>query len=172
MGGYTETGRSAQVIAALAELGHEPVRLVEIGTLRNTSDAARVSDGWITLTLAEHIRAFGGTVETWDIRNCAPQVRSVCGDGVEVYTHDARDWYDTKAGRAVDLLVMDGPNDSLFHLSVYWRIRDIVDVRFVLFDDVVYDEYGPKATDTVRDITENGGRIVWHLDRMMLLEAP
>jgi len=170
-------GRRATFEATLETLhekcGGRPVNIVEIGTSRNTIPAAMLADGWSTRVWAWYAAAVGGAVTTVDVAETSmASARVICADYHHCVTFvvaDGADWL-THYGSPIDLLYMDGPGDSAFHLAC---IAALVErPKFILFDDVCPtsewkaggsdDPLGTKAKTAIPRLLSGGYQLLWH----------
>lgn len=165
---YTPTGCSTFLARCLNGLTG---RALEIGSLRNTSEAARASDGWATLTLAEWAEAVDGAVTTIDIRNREAQLMRVLGVNLmRRVTHRVGDALAVVAGleELPVFVYMDGPNDPHWHLQIAKRLHG---TKRIAFDDCDDDDLGPKASAAVPWLEANGYRRRWFDGRHLCLEV-
>lgn len=163
---YTKTGRSEAILAGLAHAPPAPI-IVEVGSTRNSSDAARLSDGWATLTFAEWVRDHGGVVHSIDPRPRMGEIQKVLG-GLSVFVHPSKIESWTSWPDPVDVLYLDGPNHPEPHLAA---AREAVarGCTVVLCDDVIHADYGPKATTAVPYLLGQGFEILAQVGRVLIL---
>lgn len=141
-----------------------PAVIFELGTVRNKSEAARESDGWSTLWWARYVAEHGGHVWTWDKQQRPNVLARVLGPLREHVTAIEADA--SAMSGSCDLLYLDGPNEPAPHLAVFQACPS----PLVLCDDVVDDDFGPKASSVVPAALAQGYRIAWHEGRHLLLE--
>lgn len=164
---YTKTGASDFLAQCLDGLQGTAL---EVGSLRNTSDAARVSDGWGTLTLAEWAKANDSNVITIDIRNREAQLARVLGvELMRRVTHRVGDAWAIVAGleRLPVFAYLDGPNDADWHLLIAKRLHG---TQRIAFDDANKHDLGPKAANAVPWLEANGYRRTIFDGRHLCLE--
>lgn len=164
---YTETGASDFLLQCLDGLP-DGATLLEVGTLRNVTDAARISDGWGTLTLAEWASEHNGEVVTIDIRSRAQQLRQIIGvrmDRVQHLVGDAEIL--CRSSQSVfDFAYLDGPNDAAMHYRIAQTLAQY-GTRRIAFDDA--EVKAPTAIEYLRGLdwtvlVDNG--------RHICMEAP
>lgn len=169
------SGRRPGLVAAL-EAVHESwdrtreMRIVELGSTRDTRPIACIADGWSSRVFAWYCANVNGMLYSVDMN---PEATEAVRDIVGEY----RPWLraQTKDGKSflanyrawMDLLYMDGPSDAQFHLDAYRGMK--VRPRFVLFDDVAGAEFVPKGTTAILAMCQDGYELVWHRDKMALL---
>lgn len=170
---YTKTGRSSDLLAGLAYLDGTPDPvIVEVGSTRDTREAARWSDGWATLTFLEYTEKHGGAVHTVDVKPRLDALRTVTGrhfPRLTTHVADVLSWNGWPS--RVDAIYLDGPNEAAPHLHATTQAV-ARGCELVIFDDVVEADYGPKATTAVPYLEALGWRIVVRGERVLAMTTP
>lgn len=129
-------------------LGRDSLRILETGMIRGTTDNYRTGDGWSTLTFAEHVKEFGGSLTSVDIEpEAAVAARTVLqehgldSDSVELLTGHSVDVIAGVAYRSkqpvFDMVLLDSANDPDLILHEYLAVYRLIEsCGTVLVDDV------------------------------------
>lgn len=126
-----------------------PLDILETGTIRNTGEQYRVNDGWSTLTFAEDVAAYGGSLTAIDLDVSAAQqvindhelwacVTFHQGHSIAVLAgmlaaSSAMDG----VGGVTDVALLDSDNDASLILHEYMIVRYMMrSPGVIMVDDV------------------------------------
>ena len=119
----------------------QPINIVETGTIRGTTEASRVGDGWSTQFFAQHVRKFGGKVFAIDLKpDTVPMVLS--GDEMQ-YVQLVTDHSISALTRLVsqrheiEVAFLDSDNDAQLIFHEFLIAEQLVKAGgLVIVDDV------------------------------------
>ncbi|UQA93699.1 class I SAM-dependent methyltransferase [Streptomyces halobius] len=138
--------------------------LLETGCIRNTAPGHRLADGWSTLTFAQHVRDYGGSVASVDLNTSqAKLVLNSAGliDKVELINDDSVKTLQglRGEGRAFDFVLLDSGNDPALIFREYQVATEMVRrPSLIAIDDVKYypDAHGTKGELVVPHLEAQG----------------
>lgn len=154
----------AEALAYMTEMGGSVI--VEIGTIRDTTDAGRQADGWSTYEWAES----GHKVWSVDVDQLAIKranrliasvghVNFVKNDGIAFLKGFARD---------IDLLYIDGPNGGQFGLNAL-EAAQMARSSIILIDDCDLPSHKHKGLLLIPVALKMGYRVAGNNERQVLL---
>ena len=166
-----ESGRRGSLLRTLRMLHDgEPVRIVEVGTIRSAKRSAMERGGWATRVFAWYVAHVGGEVLTVDVDpKVVPIAAHVCRRWLQhISFHLAPAEVLAPSWSDFDLLYLDGPNDPQCHADVFANLTERP--AYILVDDVLECErYTVKGEKVIPLALANGYRLEFCANRQALL---
>jgi predicted O-methyltransferase YrrM len=169
-----ESGRRDTIVAALRTLlrvtAGDPVKIVEVGTIRDSRLAGRTGDGWATAMWGWYVSRVGGKVISIDVdAKAIATARAVCSPYAEhIEFRHARAQDVLGDCQCIDLLYMDGPPEPESHLAM-WHALECLPL-LVLFDDIIDEKtYDVKGALAIPEMVKAGYIVHFARGRQALL---
>lgn len=180
------TGRNSsftKVLSILDEVfGGNPITIVETGCIRNTSEEAKIGDGWSTVNWDYYAKKTNSSVYvvdiSWDHVKCAMEV--VPPSRYVTYTVDDSVHFLENFPAKIDFLFLDsydycGDDEnirrchehSLNEVKAAWN--KLGTPCLILIDDVFNDKWDGKGKLSIPYLFENGFVMVHHIDGQMFM---
>jgi predicted O-methyltransferase YrrM len=162
-------------LAGLQErTGKKALDVLEVGTIRETADAARPADGWSSLFFAEHAARHGGRVVGIDLDVSNARLvleRHGVDQHAELITGSSLDVMPRliSEGQTFDVIFLDSDNDPDLVMKEYaFALELIRPGGLILADDMDQDDqWVRKGLKLIPHLIENG--VNYRVDRR---EAP
>lgn len=122
-------------------LGRDDLSILETGTIRQEAEEYRWNDGWSTVTFAENVRDYGGSLISIDLDVAAADrvlTRLGLRDLVTLIEHDSVRTLSGMGGASFDVVLLDSDNDADLIMNEYELAKPLVNTPGVIIvDDVV-----------------------------------
>jgi hypothetical protein len=120
--------------------GRTDLAILETGSIRNEAEEYHQNDGWSTLTFAQHVKAFGGSITSVDLDITAADAvltRHGLRDTVNLVQQHSIEFLagEVAAGARYDVILLDSENDADLILHEYLLAKKL-GPGLVLVDDV------------------------------------
>lgn len=120
--------------------GRSALTILETGSIRNEAEEYHQNDGWSTLTFAQHVKAFGGSLTSVDLDISAADAvltRHGLRDTVNLVEQHSIEFLagEVAAAAQYDVVLLDSENDADLILHEYLLAKSL-SPGLILVDDV------------------------------------